>query len=87
VVRQRLRTPHGNQGSAAGSSLAAVPASWPGEISLGHKRVLFLDELSELSRPALEALRQPLKTDRETVACALGQITYPAFQVILAMNP
>jgi magnesium chelatase family protein len=84
--RRTFRDPHHSATLQAliGGGLRARP----GEVSLAHHGVLFLDELPEFSRAALEALRQPLESGRVTVARANAHVTYPArFQLIAAMNP
>jgi magnesium chelatase family protein len=86
LKRRPFRDPHFNASvpSLVGGGLRAKP----GEISLAHGGVLFLDELPEFQRGALEALRQPLETGRATVARANAHVTYPArVQLVAAMNP
>ncbi|WP_417277335.1 YifB family Mg chelatase-like AAA ATPase [Castellaniella sp.] len=81
-----FRAPHHGASTAALVGGGAHPR--PGEISLAHHGVLFLDELPEFDRRALEALREPLETGSVTVARAAGSYRFPArFQLLAAMNP
>ena len=85
--RQRpTRSPHHTATSVALVGGGTPPR--PGEISLAHHGVLFLDELPEFPRRALEALREPLESGHITLSRAAVQATFPArFQLIAAMNP
>ena len=81
-----FRAPHHTSSTAALVGGGSQPS--PGEISLAHHGVLFLDELPEFEREALEALREPLETGRITISRAAWQSDFPArFQLIAAMNP
>lgn len=87
LIQERpFRDPHhsASMASLVGGGLRAKP----GEVSLAHNGVLFLDEMPEFSRQSLDSLRQPLETKNITIARANHHITYPArFQLIAAMNP
>ena len=86
VMRPPYREPHHSASQAA--LTGGGHHAKPGEVSLAHRGVLFLDELPEFPRQALEALRQPMESGRTTVARASAHITYPArFQLVAAMNP
>ncbi len=86
IRRRPFRDPH-----HSASTPALVGGGFrtrPGEVSLAHLGVLFLDELPEFQRATLEALRQPLETARATVARANSHVSYPArVQLVAAMNP
>ena len=86
VMRPPYREPHHSASQAA--LTGGGQRARPGEVSLAHRGVLFLDELPEFPKQALEALRQPMESGRTTVARAAAHITYPArFQMVAAMNP
>ena len=81
-----FRAPHHTSSAVALVGGGSVPR--PGEISLAHHGVLFLDELPEFPRKVLEVLREPLESGQINLSRAKAQITYPArFQLIAAMNP
>lgn len=86
VGARPFRAPHHTASSAALVGGGAVPR--PGEISLAHGGVLFLDELPEFSRSTLEGLRQPLEEGRLIVSRARATFEFPSrFQLVAAMNP
>jgi magnesium chelatase family protein len=81
-----LRAPHHTASAAALVGGSSPPR--PGEASLAHHGVLFLDELPEFPRAALEALREPMETGRIVISRAARQADFPArFQLVAAMNP
>ncbi len=86
VMRPPFREPHHTASQAA--LTGGGQRARPGEASLAHRGVLFLDEMAEFSRQSLDSLRQPMESGRTTVSRASAHITYPSrFLLVAAMNP